>query len=427
MTHFQVVMFSLILVTLLMFGAFFSMAETSLMAVNRYRLRHKARMKKRYAMRILQLLRRPDRLLGAILIGNTFANMLASALGTLIAEHYWGETGALIAAFILAFVVLIISEVGPKTLAAIYPDQVARWVAVPVQFVLQLLYPAVWFANSIANGLLRMVGVSLSGKSHDVLSREELRSVVSETAGKLSRQYQNMLLGILDLNTLTVDDVMIPQHEIAGIDITQPWETIVEQVKQSRQDWLPFYRETVNQVVGVLYIRDVFRVLLSKRHTIDKTMLMQFLQEPYFVPEGTSLSVQLTYFQQGYETRVAFVVDEYGEIKGLLTLKDILEEIVGDFTTMGSGKRMQLQSDGSYLVDASLTIREFNRFSEWELPVTGPRTLNGLIVEFLEAMPRAGSGVLIAGYPIEIMQVRENRVKLARIYPKLAEPRILEN
>lgn len=388
------------------------------MAVNRYRLRHKARMKKRYAIKLLHLLKRPDRLLGAILIGNTFANMLASSLATLIAFHYWGDKGALLSAISLTFVVLIFAEITPKTLAAIYPDKVARWVVYPIQFILKLLYPAVWFANVITNGLLRMLHIQVTMSSVEPLSREELRSVVYDTSGKISRQYQNMLLGILDLSKLTVDDVMIPRHEIMGIDMEQSLDAIVERLNKSHHDWVPVYRDNVNQIIGVLYTRDVLRLIFAQG-AITKELLQQFLQEPYFVPEGTSLYTQLGYFQQSHD-KIAFVVDEYGEIQGMLTLNDILEEIIGDFTSnMTAGKRILQQDDGSFLVQGSVTIREFNRAAQWELPLGGPKTINGLIVEYLEALPHMGTTVLIAGYPIEIIQVKENRVKTARIFPRL--------
>lgn len=416
MTHFQVILYSLILIVLIFFAAFFACAETGLMAVNRYRLRHKARMKKRYAIRLMKLLKRPDRLLGAILIGSTFANMLASSLATLIAFHFWGDKGAILTAIALTIVVLIFAEIAPKTLAAIYPDKVAKWVAYPTQFLLQLLYPAVWIANTITNALFRLLNIRVGQYSVEPLTREELRSIVYDTTGKISRQYQNMLLGILDLNRLTVDDVMIPRHEIVGIDISQPWEKVIQQINKFYQgDWVPVYRENMNQVVGVLYTRDVLRVLLAQ-DTLNKELFHQFLQEPYFVPEGTSLYTQLGYFQQSHE-KLAFVVDEYGEIQGLLTLNDILEEIVGDFTsTVSIGKRIQKQPDGSYLVDGATTVREFNRRVGWDLPLRGPRTINGLIVEHLEALPHPGTTVLISGYPLEIILVKENRVKLARVF-----------
>lgn len=419
MSHFQIGLFSIILILLLLLSAFFSCAETGLMAVNRYRLRYKARMKKRYAIHLLQLLKRPDRMLGAILIGNTFANILATSLATLIAIHFWGEKGAFFVAILLTIVVLIFTEMTPKTLAVIYPDIISRWVVYPIRFFLRVVYPLVWLANTIANGLLRVLRVRVANYSIEPLSREELRSVVYDTAGKISRQYQNMLLTILDLNKLTVDDVMLPRHEIAGIDIEKPWKIIVEQINQSHQDWLSVYRENVNQIIGVLHSHDVLRTLLMQ-NTLDKESLLKLVQEPYFVPEGTSLNIQLAYFQRTKQ-KIAFVVDEYGELQGLLTLNDILEEIVGDFTTSlaAVAKRIQSQPDGSYLVDGAVTVREFNRVTEWELPLRGPRTINGLVIEYLEALPHSGTTVLIADYPIEIIQVKENRVKVVRIFPQL--------
>jgi len=418
LNSFQITVFSIILILLILLAAFFACAETGLMAVNRYRLRHKARLKKRYAVRLMQLLKRPDRVLGAILIGSTFANMLASSLATLLAFHFWGDKGAILSAIGLTFIVLIFAEIAPKTLAAIYPDKVARWVAYPIYLILKILYPVVWLANAITNNFLRLLHIRVTNYAVEPLSREELRSVVYDTSGKISRQYQNMLLGILDLSKLTVDDVMIPRSDIKGIDIEQPFEAIVDHINKYHQDWIPVYRENVNQVIGVLYTHEILRLLLSKM-TMNKDLLEQFLQEPYFVPEGTSLNIQLAYFQQSHD-KVAFVVDEYGEIQGLLTLNDILEEIVGDFTTsLAVGKRIQHQPDGSYLVDGALTVREFNRTTEWELPLGGPRTINGLIIEHLEALPHIGTAVLIEGYPIEIIQVKENRVKLAKVAPML--------
>ncbi len=401
-----------------MLAAFFSTAETSIMAMNRYRLRHKARMKKRYAMTLMQLLKRPDRLLGAILIGSTFANILASSLATMIALQFWGERGAIIAAIILTIVVLIFAEVAPKTIAAIYPDQIARWVATPIKIILKCLYPLVWLANTVTNWLLKLLRINVASYVLEPLSREELRSVVYETAGKISRNYQNMLLGILDLSKLTVDDVMIPRHEIIGIDLEEPWDVILTHIKKYHQDWLPVYRDTANQVIGVLFIRDVLNLVLDKQ-TINKDTLQLHLHEPYFVPAGTSLSVQLFNFQQG-RNKIAFVVDEYGEIQGLLTLNDILEEIVGDFTSsLSATKRIKQEADGSYLIDGAMMVREFNRLTESELPLRGPRTINGLIVEYLESLPREGVSILVNGYPIEILKVKENRVSQAKVLPRL--------
>lgn len=408
----------LVLFLLLLLATFFSCAETSLMAVNRYRLRHKARLKHRYAIRLLQLLKRPDRLLGAILIGNTFANSLSASLATLVAAEIWGGRGALIAAAIVPVIQIIFAEIAPKTLAAVYPDTIARWMAYPVQIILKILYPAVWAANAVTNGMLSLFRVDVTSLTSEPLSREELRSMVYDSAGKMSRQFQNMLLSILDLNKLTVNDAMVPQHEISGINIEQPWDAILEQLKKMKQEWMPVYRNHLDQIIGVLYLRDVAQLLLQESTIFNNEVLQHLLHEPYFVPEGTSLSVQLNYFQQSRE-KVAFVVDEYGAVAGMLTVNDILEEIVGEFTTsLATGKRIELQSDGSYLVDGATTVREFNRVSEFELPLSGPRTINGLLIEYLEALPHIGTTALISKYPIEIIQVKENRVKLARVFPK---------
>lgn len=421
MSNVQFVIFIVVIIALVCASAFFSVTETALMAVNRYRLRHQARMKKRNAVRILQLLKRPDRLLGAVLIGNTFANVLASSLSTLIAYHFWGDDGALFAAIILTFVILIFAEIAPKTLAALYPERVARWVVLPIQIILKLLYPLVWLANTLTNGLLKLMRVHVTSQAAEPLSREELRSVVYDTTGKLPRQYQNMLLSVLDLNKLTVDDVLVPRHEIVGIDIEQPWDTLVTKLSTFHQDWVPIYRDNINDIMGVIYLHDVLRAALDQK-AINKELLTQCMQPPYFVPQGTELNAQLAYFQRSHE-KVAFVVDEYGEIQGLLTLNDILEEIVGDLTShIMAGKRIIKEPDGSYLVDGTVTVREFNRSSDWELPLRGPKTINGLVIEHLQAMPHTGITVLIAGYPIEIIEVKENRVQQAKIYPQLHEP-----
>lgn len=415
MASWQITVNSIILGFLLVSAAFFSCAETALMSVNRYRLRHLARMKKPYAMRLVNLLKRPDRLLGAVLIGNTFANMIAASLATIIANHFWGELGGILTAVVLTVIVLIFAEIAPKTLAALYPDQVSRLVAYPIDFILRILYPAVWAANAISNNLLKMFGMRVLPATHEALSREELRSIVRDTAGKISRDYQNMLLGILDLNKMTVDDVMIPRNQIKGIDLAQSWKEIAAGLNRNHHDWIPVYKKNVNQIVGVIYAHDMLKVLLEKS-LLTKELFQQFLQQPYFVPQGTPLYIQLNYFQQHHD-KVAFVVDEYGEIQGLLTLNDILEEIIGDFnTSLGKTKSLEKQADGSYLVNGSLTVREFNRLSEFELPVGGPKTINGLIVEHLQSLPRIGTTVLIAGHPIEIMRVKANHIKLARVF-----------
>jgi Mg2+/Co2+ transporter CorB len=388
------------------------------MAVNRYRLRHKARLKKRYAILILRMLRRPDRLLGMVLIGNNLANIVASALATLIALHLWGEKGVILSTALLTMAILIFAEVAPKTFAALHPDKVARVVAWPIYIMGLVFFPLVWFINTITNNLLRLFNIQVGHRAFEPLSRDELRSVVYDTAGKMSRQYQNMLLSILDLNKVTVDEVMIPRHQITGIDIEQPWEAVQHELARSPHDWLPIYKDNINEVIGILHLRELTGRLMSGR-PLDKDIILKYLKEPYFIPEATPLNIQLLNFQQ-LRKRMALVVDEYGEILGLVTLEDILEEIVGEFTTnVVTGKKADLQSDGSYIVDGGITLRDLNRITQWSFPTDGPRTLNGLIIEYLEALPVAGICVKIAGHPVEVTQVKENKVGAVRIFPKL--------
>jgi Mg2+/Co2+ transporter CorB len=420
LSHSQLVIFSSVLLLLICLSAFFSIAETGLMAINRYRLRHKARLKQRHAVLILKLLKRPDRLLGMILIGNNLANIVASALATMIAMQIWGEGGVILSTALLTLLILIFAEVAPKTVAALYPERVSKFVARPVSIMLIVFFPFVWLINTVTNGLLRLLHINIGHRPLEPLSREELRSVVYDTAGKMSRQYQSMLLGILDLNKAAVDDVMIPRHQIIGIDIDQSWEMIRQQLSHSPHDWLPVYHDSINEVVGILHLRELTGKLITGK-TMDKEKLLKLLREPYFIPEGTPLNIQLLNFQQ-QRKRMALVVDEYGEIQGLITLEDILEEIVGEFTTtVESSSRVDLQADGSYIVDGSITLRELNRVTHWHFPTTGPRTLNGLIIEYLESMPVVGVCIRIAGYVIEVQEVKDNRVQIAQVFPKLPQ------
>jgi len=411
--------YAAILVVLIFLSGFFSAAETGLMAINRYRLRHKARKKKSRAARILKLLQRPDRLLGAILIGNNFANIFASALATLLALHLFGEKAVFLTTLILTFVILIFSEVAPKTFAALWPEKISYWVVYPISVCLFVFYPVVWFVNAVANGLLRIFGVHVTRTDLEPLTREELRTVVYETAGRISTQYQQMLLGILDLNQETVEDVMLPSHEIGGIDLALEWEEVHKQLSHSHFNWLPVYKENINQLIGILYVRDLVQYCLTQQ-PLTKEKLLTLLKEPYFIPEGTPLNIQLLNFQKE-KTHLAMVVDEYGEILGAVTLEDILEEIIGEFATSVSttGKLLEKEGDSSYLIDGSITIKELNRITKFKLPSKGPRTLSGLITEYIETIPKTGVSVLIANYPIEIIEVKGNRVKKARVFVRL--------
>jgi Mg2+/Co2+ transporter CorB len=405
------------LAVMLFLSGFFSASETGLMALNRYRLRHKAKTGHKGAQRTSKLLEHPDRLIGLILLGNNFVNILASSLATLIAIHFLGEAGIPLAAFLMTLILLIFGEAAPKTLAAIHPE----WISYPASFILapllKLCYPLVWAVNLIANNLLKLFGITTADPSQQALSPEELRTVVLEAGVMIPRRYQTMLLSILDLEEITVDDIMIPRKEIAGIDLEDPWEEIMARLTHSPYTRLLVYRDHIDQVVGLLHLRQVLR-LMAQHPNFGRQELEGLVQEPYFIPEGTPLSTQLLNFQK-QRRRYGLVVDEYGDLLGLVTLEDILEEIVGEFTTdpLTLSRNIVLQPDGSYLVDGSTSIRMLNRTMNWQLPIEGPKTLNGLIMEQLETIPEPGTCLLVGPYPVEIVKTAGNRVKTVRISP----------
>ncbi len=405
-----------VLLVLIALSGFFSGSETGLMTLNRYRLRHRAREGHRAARRTQALLERPDRLIGLILLGNNFINILASSIATLIAIRVWGEAGITLAAMILTFVILIFAEVAPKTMAALHPERLAfpaAWVYTPL---LRILYPVVWVINSLANGLLRLIGVVMLADSGQSLSREELRTVVNESGTRLPPRHRQMLVGVLDLEQVTVEDIMIPRNEMVGIDLDEPWEDILEQLVNSPYTRLPAYHGTIDHLAGFVHLRRLIPLL--SRDELTRERLEQNLQDPYYIPENTPLNKQLLNFQKS-RRRIGVLVDEYGDIRGLVTLEDILEEIVGEFTTdpAAYNKHIHPEQDGSYLVDGSAHVREVNRALHLDLPTDGPRTLNGLILEYLEMIPEPGTSLLIAGYPIEIIQTKDNAVRKTRIQP----------
>ncbi len=404
-----------LLVVLLLLSAFFSGSETALMSLNRYKLRHKARAGHRGAQLADKLLQRPDRLIGLILLGNNAVNISASALVGVVSLQRGGELGFAIGTAALTFVVLIFAETAPKTLAALHPERIAYPAAFIYVPLLKLLYPLVWLTNAMANGVLFVLGLRKRDADGYSLSREELRTVVYEAGARISQEYRNMLINILDLEKVTVDDVMVPHNEVIGIDLNDDIEAIAEVVRNSEHTRLPVYRDNIDNVVGLLHFRRLAN--LASQPGFDKDDLQGLLVEPYFVPEGTPLSTQLVQFQKGRQ-RFALVVDEYGDIQGIVTLEDILEEIVGEFTTdpAADDEDIVRESENSFLVNGAANIREMNRVMNWSLPTNGAKTLNGLILEYLETIPESGTGLKVEGYPIEIIEMRENRVQLARIY-----------
>lgn len=411
----------LILVFLILLSAFFSVSETGMMAVNRYRLRHLARKSHKSAACALKLLERPDRLLGVILIGNTIANILASAIATVLAIQWFGDTGVMIATLILTLLILIFAETAPKTLAVLYSQRVALLVAFPLSFLLKIAYPIVWIVNGFANGLLYVFGVRVKKHAAEKLSIEELRSIVHETTTKSASNYQEMLLRVLDMQQITVEEVMVPKNEIDGIDLESDWDTIVGKLTQSKHSHLLLYRQHVEKTVGMLNLR---RALISLCDpSFNKDALIALADEIYFIPEGALLHQQLLNFQRQNQ-RIGLVVDEYGDIQGVLTLKDLLEEIVGDFS-VNQAEVAQLfaeQSDGSVLVDGGISIRDLNRLAHWHLPINDSHTLSGLIIEQLEGIPKANVSVRIAGYPMEVLSVSHNTIEKVRVWPSLHTP-----
>ena len=405
------------LVFLLFLSAFFSGSETALMTLNRYRLKHLADEGHTGAQLASKLLEKPDRLIGLILLGNNFVNIMASSLATLIALRLGGDGAIAIAAGILTFVVLIFSEVAPKTLAAMHPEKIAfpaAWIYTPL---LKVMFPLVWLVNLMANSILKLLGIYQEDSDGQALSREELKTVVNEAGAMIPHKHQRMLLSILDLEHTYVEDIMVPRTQLDGIDIDAPISEILDQLQQSPYTRVLVYEGSIDHVLGFIHSRNILKEALDS-DGLTHEELRELIREPYFIPKGTPLNKQLINFQRN-RRRWGLVVDEYGDVHGLLTMADLLEEIVGEFATDPSDHIASVhpQDDGSYLVDGTALLRELSRNMQWELPTEGPKTLNGLIVEYLQTLPEAGTSLMIEGYPIDIIQIQDNVVKTARIRP----------
>ncbi|MES9857290.1 MAG: HlyC/CorC family transporter [Sedimenticola sp.] len=405
-----------ILALLIMLSAFFSGSETALMTLNRYRLRHLTRIGHAGAIRADKLLQRPDRLIGLILLGNNFVNILASSLATIIALRLGGEAAIAIAAGLLTLVILIFAEVAPKTLAALKPERLAFPAAFVYTPLLKLLYPLVWVVNGISNALLRRIGVSPDDADGQTLSQEELRTVVLEAGAMIPKRHQKMLLSILDLENIEVEDIMIPRNEVDGIDLEEPIDEIIRQLQDTPYARLPVFDGGIDHLVGILQVRKAMYALTQER--LKKETIREICDTPYFIPEGTPLNRQLLNFQRKKQG-LGLVVDEYGDLLGLVTLADLLEEIVGEFTTdpADSVQEVQPQDDGSFLVAGSANLKDLVRSFHWDLPTDGPRTINGLIIEYMETIPEPGTSLLLEGYPVEILQTQDNAVKVVRLLP----------
>lgn len=422
MNDISIITLFIILGLLILISGFFSSSETGLMSLNRYRLKHLAKEGHRGARLAQTLLERPDRLLGLILLGNNFANILASAIATMLALRLYGQAGIAIATGLLTFVVLIFAEVAPKTLAALYPERIAFPAAYIYTPLLKAMYPMVFAINVLANGLLKIMGVHPDSIREEGVSTDELRSVVMEAGHLVPKKHQDMLLGILSLENATVDDIMVPRNEITAIDLDESWDGIVEDLTTSQRTRLPVYRSDINNIVGVVHMRRIIHLLA--RDELTRESFENQIHDAYFIPEGTSLYQQLINFQKN-KRRTALIVDEYGDVQGLVTLEDILEEVVGEFTTDSpvNSSNITRQDDGSYLIAGNTHIREINRSLGVDLPTDGPKTFNGLILERLESIPAPGTSLLIANHPIEVTRTQKNGVLSARLRPRLKPDR----
>ncbi|AKP35424.1 hypothetical protein ACZ76_13395 [Yersinia aleksiciae] len=398
-------------------SAYFSASETGMMTLNRYRLRHLSKQGNRAARRVEKLLRRPDRLISLVLIGNNLVNILASALATIVGIRLYGNAGVAIATGVLTFVVLIFAEVMPKTIAALYPERVAFPSSVLLAPLQKIMMPLVWLLNTITRGLMRMCGIRGNVHRSDAVSKDELRSIVNESQSQISRRNQDMLISVLDLEKVTVGDIMVPRNEVVGIDINDDWKSIMRQLTHSPHGRILLYRQSLDDAIGMLRVREAYRLMTEKKE-FNKENLLRAADEIYFIPEGTPLNVQLVKFQRNKE-KVGIIVDEYGDIQGLVTVEDILEEIVGDFTTSMSptlAEEVNPQSDGSVLIDGSASVRELNKAFNWSLPIDA-RTINGMLLETLEEIPQVETQVRIGNYLIDVLDVQENMIKRVRVKP----------
>jgi len=387
------------------------------MALNRYRLKNLAENGHRSAKLASRLLERPDRLLGVILLGNNLVNLSAASISTIAALRLYGEPAIALFTFILTLVVLIFAEVAPKTLAMRHPESIAYPASYILIVLLWLLYPLVWVINLIANQVLRLFN-SNEEYNQDALNKDELRTVVSEAESLIPKSHHDMLMSILDLERITVEDIMVPRNAIECIDLDDEWDEILEQLATSHHTRLPVFQGNIDNVVGVLHLRRAIHAI--QMDNLDREKLMKILRPAYFVPVDTPVMQQLLIMQNEHH-RLGLAVDEYGDLQGMVTMDEILEEIVGEFTTQAIGEAPDVhkQSDGSFMVYGMASIRDVNRNMGWELPVDGPKTLNGLILERLEDIPQPGTTMLIDNYPVEVVQTKGAAVRMARIYPRV--------
>lgn len=398
---------------LLFLSAFFSSSETGMMALNRFRLKHLIKQKDKSAIRANKLLQRPDRLLGIILIGNNFVNILAAALTTILCLRLFGDSGVFIGSIILTMIVLIFAEVTPKTFAANYAEKVALPASIILKFLQKILYPLVWIVNFFSNSILKLFGVE-EKQSDDDLSPDELKSILENSGDLIPSRYQEMLLSVLELDKISIDEVMIPKNEVIGIDLSKDINEIKSFLESSKKEFFPIFDQNLDDIKGIIDLYGINSFLSSNKH--DKDSLLDNSEEVYFALENTSLNIQLNNFQKD-KKKVAIVLDEYGSVKGIIDIKDILEEIVGELADPHDEAKVDIkkQKDGSYLIDASISVREVNKRLGWNLPLSGPKTLNGLILENTETIPEANISLEIENYIIETILIKDNMIKFTKV------------
>ena len=401
------------IVFLLFLSAFFSGVETAMMSLNRYRLKHLVKENDKGAIRADKLLKRPDRLLGVILIGNNFVNILAASLTTVLCLNLFGDSGVVIGSIDLTLIILVFAEITPKTFAALNSEKVALPASLILKYLQKILRPLVLFVNFFSNFFMRLLGTKETTINED-LSPEELKSVLENSGDLIPKKYQDMLISVLELDKVSVDEVMTQRSEVIGIDINQPIENILSNLQNNQKDFLPVYNESLDDLRGVIDLYGITSFLSNEDKSIES--LIESLDEAYFIPENTPLSTQLFNFQKNKKT-VAVIIDEYGSVKGLVTIKDVLEEIVGELATDIDRETVEImeQKDGSYLIDASIPLRELNKKLNWQLPINGAKTLNGLIIDQVETIPENNIKIEIENYAIETVLIRNNMIKIARV------------
>jgi Mg2+/Co2+ transporter CorB len=415
---------TLLLLALLLVIAFASGTEVALLSVNRYRIRHRAASGERRARLLERMLAQPDRWLGANLVILSLASVAASTVATLLALRTGSRLALPIMTLVLAVVMIVFCEFAPKIIAAVHAERVALGSAYTYKVLEWITWPLAWATNQAAQVVLGLFGVRRGDRLTHSLSTDELRTVLTESSTLVPPRHRQMLLSILDLESVVVDEIMIPRHEIAAIDTAMSWEDILDRVRQTPHSRLPVYQGEFENLIGILNMKRVAQELARGTFTRERLIELAAARAPYFVPEGTSLTQQLTQFQRT-RRRLAFVVTEYGDIAGIVTLEDILEEIVGEFTTDPAAvthKDVHRDAAGDWLVNASATIRALNRSLGWQLPTLGPRTLNGLLLEKLETIPTPGTALRIGDYEFEILQIADNTIRTVRVRTPKPEP-----